>query len=314
MTAPVLVAVDVGGTEIKGSVGSVATLATDEVHRWPTPQGDPRAAVGAVVDAVTALCERAENPAAVGLVVPGLVDDDRGTAVYSENIGWRDVAFRDLIADRTGLPVGFGHDVRAGGLAEREFGAGRGVADLLFMPIGAGISGAMLVEGRWVGNPWAGEIGHIDVGGGEDCVCGAHGCLEAVASASAVARRYTRATGTAVRGAVDVLQAAERGDAVAARVWADAVAALARALIVYAGLLAPEVVVIGGGLSRAGDRLIDPLRTQLHRLVRLQREPRVVASALGADAGRIGAALLARRALDASGRDRPTATTERNDQ
>lgn len=313
MTAPVLVAVDVGGTAIKGGLVSGRPRATDAVQRWDTPPGDPGAAVRAVLDAVTSLCERAGNPAAVGLVVPGLVDERSGVAVYSENVGWRDIPFRDLIAERTGLPVGFGHDVRAAGLAEQRFGAGRDVDDLLFMPIGAGISGAALIEGRWLGNPWAGEIGHIDVAGGQDCVCGAHGCLEAVASASAIARRYSRATGTTVRGAVDVLDAADGGDVVAARIWDEAVAALARALIAYAGLLAPELVIIGGGLSRAGDRLIEPLRTQLHRLVRLQREPRIVASALGADAGRVGAALLAHRAWEESGRDRASETGEGND-
>jgi glucokinase len=308
---PVLVAVDVGGTEIKGSVVSGVPRSSDPVRRWPTPQNDPQAAVRAVLHAIAALCDEAGEPTAVGLVVPGLVDDEHGTAVFSENVGWRDVPFRALVADQTGLPVGFGHDVRAAGLAERQLGAARDVDDVLFLPIGTGISGAVIVAGRLVSNPYAGEIGHIDVAGGEDCVCGAHGCLEAVASAAAIARRYTRATGTAASGAVDVLRARERGDAAAARVWDDAVAAIARALIIYASLLAPDIIVVGGGLSRAGAALFDPLREQLHRLVRLQREPRVVASALGADSARFGAAVLARRALDESRpSDRPCPTVE----
>ena len=291
---------DVGGTEIKGSVVPGVPGRDDPVRRWPTPQGDPHAAVRAVLDAVAALCQEAGTPAAVGLVVPGLVDDEQGAAVYSENIGWRDVPFRALVADQTGLPVGFGHDVRAGGLAERQFGAARDVDDLLFMPIGTGISGAVIVAGRPVTNPYAGEIGHVDVKGGEDCVCGAHGCLEAVASAAAITRRYTRAGGSAARGAVDVLAAMQRGDAVAARVWNDAVAAIARALIIYTSLLAPDVIVVGGGLSRAGDALFEPLRTQLHQLVCLQREPTVVPSALGSHSARFGAAVLARQAFDQS--------------
>jgi glucokinase len=297
---PLLVAVDVGGTEIKGSIVSGVPRRTDPVRRWATPQDDPESAIRAVLDAVAALCQEAGTAAAVGLVVPGLVDEEHGTAVYSENVGWRNVPFRALVADLTGLPVGFGHDVRAGGLAERQLGAAREVDDLLFMPIGTGISGAVIVAGRPVSNPYAGEIGHIDVAGGEDCVCGAHGCLEAVASAAAIARRYTRATGTVVRGSIDVLSALERGDVFAARVWEDAVAAIARGLIIYAGLLAPDVVVVGGGLSHAGPALFDPLRVQLHRLVRLQREPRVVPSELGAESARFGAAVLARRALDES--------------
>jgi glucokinase len=308
---PLLVAVDVGGTEIKGSVVSGVPRSTDPVRRWPTPQNDPPAAVQTVLDAVAALCREAGAPAGVGLVVPGLVDEHHGTAVFSENVGWHDVPFRALLAAQTGLPVGFGHDVRAGGLAERELGAARAVDDLLFMPIGTGISGAVIVAGHPVSNPYAGEIGHVDVCGGEDCVCGARGCLEAVASAAAIARRYTQASGIAVRGAVDVLRALDRGDVAAARVWDDAIAAIARALIIYASLLAPDVIVIGGGLSRAGPALFDPLRVQLHRLVRLQREPRIVPSALGAESARFGAAVLARRALDEQPIDPSSSPVER---
>lgn len=261
----------------------------------------PAAAVRAVLDAVATLCVQAATPTGVGLVVRAWSTTSHGIAVYSENLGWRDVPFRALVADQTGLPVGFGHDVRAGGLAERQLGAAQDVDDLLFMPIGTGVSGAVVVAGRPVSNRYAGEIGHIDVGGGEDCACGAHGCLEAVASASAIARRYTRASGTIAPGAVDVLNALEGGDGVAARVRGDAVAAIARALIIYASLLAPEVIVIGGGLSRAGPALFDPLRVQLLQLVRLQSKPRVVPSALGADSARVGAAVLARHALNETG-------------
>lgn len=284
------------GSVVRGAPGQVRM-----VRRWPTPIEDPARAVMVVLEAVDALCRDAEMPAAVGLAIPGLVDEDAGVGVYSENIRWRDVPFRDLIARRTGLPVAVAHDVRAGGLAERELGAAQGAEDALFLPIGTGISGALIVAGELVTNPYAGEIGHIDVHGGEDCVCGAHGCLEAVASAAAIARRYSRDSRVRVSGAIDVLAALEAGDAIAARVWNDAIAALARALIAYISLLAPEVVVVGGGLAHAGSRLFDPLRAQIHDLILWQQEPRIVPAALGDDAAQIGAALLAGRLLRQGG-------------
>jgi len=253
--------------------------------------------IGAVLGAVDELLEYSEGAVAVGLVVPGLVDDRAGIALYSENIGWRDVPFRELVVQRTGLPVGFGHDVRAGGLAERTLGAARGTDDVLFLPIGTGISGAMYVAGRLIENEYAGEIGHIDVGSGEPCACGAHGCLEAIASGASIAKRYNRATGGSAPGAHEVLRLMVAGDHTAVMVWDEAVDALARALATYTSLLAPELIVIGGGLSGAGEVLLEPLRRRLGELLVWQRKPRLVAAALGENAACLGAGLLARQAI-----------------
>lgn len=292
-----VVALDVGGSAMKGAVLD----AQDRVvgfHRWPTPRSEgPGAVVGAVLEAVDELLRHAGGAVAVGLVVPGLVDDRAGVALYSENIGWRDVPFPELVVERSGLPVGFGHDVRAGGLAERTLGAARGADDVLFLPIGTGISGAMYVAGRLVENKYAGEIGHIDVGSGEPCACGARGCLESVASGASIARRYNRATGGSVAGAHEVLGLMVAGDHAATKVWDEAVDALARALATYTSLLAPELIVIGGGLSGAGGALLDPLRSRLRELLVWQQAPRIVAAALGENAACLGAGLLARQAV-----------------
>jgi glucokinase len=294
--APV-VALDVGGTAMKGVVLDGLGRVLD-FHRWTTPRADgPDAVVSAALDAVADLLQRAEGAVAVGLVVPGLVDDRAGIALYSENIRWRDVPFRELVADRTGLPVGFGHDVRAGGLAERTMGAAKGCDDVLFLPIGTGISGAMYVAGRLVENMYAGEIGHIDVGSGEPCACGASGCLEAVASGAAIAKRFNRTTGGSVAGAEEVVKLMAAGDLAAAAVWDQAVDALARALATYASLLAPELIVIGGGLSGAGEVLMEPLRRRLKELLVWQQVPQIVAAHLGENAACLGAGLLARQAI-----------------
>jgi glucokinase len=292
-----VVALDVGGTAMKGAVLDQDGQITD-LHRWPTPRtAGPDAVVIATLEAVAELLRQSDGAAAVGLVVPGLVDDRGGIAIYSENIRWREVPFRELVADQFGLPVGFGHDVRAGGLAEHTLGAARGCDDVLFMPIGTGISGAMYVGGRLIENEYAGEIGHIDVGSGEACACGAAGCLEAIASGASIAKRYNRASGGSAAGSQEVLDLMAAGDQVATMVWDDAINALAHALAIYTSLLAPELVVIGGGVSAAGETLFEPLRRRLEELLVWQQAPRIVAAQLGENAACLGAGLLARQAI-----------------
>lgn len=296
------IALDVGGTAMKGAVlegdGRVVTF-----HSWPTPREDgPQAVVNAVLAAIDELLGHAPDAQSAGLVVPGLVDDEAGIALYSENIGWHDVAFRDLVSDRTGLPVGFGHDVRAGGLAERALGAARGENDVLFMPIGTGISGAMYVAGCSVDNKFGGEIGHLNVGSGELCACGAIGCLETVATGPSIARRYNALTGGAAAGAKQVVERMLAGDGAASQVWAEAVEAIALALVAYVTILSPGLIVVGGGVSHAGDVLLDPVRTALRRHLVWQQEPRIVPAALGGNAACLGAGILARNALSSSQR------------
>lgn len=289
-----IVALDVGGTSMKGAV-LTSELARADVLRRPTPHGD--AAAGAVADTVAelvALAGQAGGAEAVGVAVPGIVDDERGVAVWSENIGWRDVPFRTLLGERTGLPVAVGHDVRAGGVAEIRLGAARGARNALVVPIGTGIAAAMVIDGHLcVGNGYAGEIGHMPVGVDEPCVCGGTGCLEAVASGPGVARRYARRTGReADAGAVAALAA--EGDPDAAAVWDETIGFLGTALAAASALLAPEVIVIGGGLSRAGDRLLRPLAADLDRRLTFHRRPRLTTARFADEAGCVGAGLWAR--------------------
>ncbi|GII65068.1 hypothetical protein Skr01_51530 [Sphaerisporangium krabiense] len=185
-----VVALDVGGTSMKGGLvnASGEVLMTE---RRVTPRADgPLRVVEAIRSFVGDLAAAGPGaPSGVGLAVPGLVAEDR--AVYSANIGWKDVPATDFTP--LNVPVRLGHDVRTGGLAESVLGAGRSVRDFLFLPIGTGIAGAVVVGGAPYGGSsgWGGEIGHIPVfPGGERCACGQIGCLETYASAASVARRY----------------------------------------------------------------------------------------------------------------------------
>jgi len=275
--------------------------------RRPTPPrdrgpGEVLAAILATVDDLTAAVPGNAGVNGVGLVVTGIVDERRGLAVHSENVGWRDVPVRSLVERATGLPVGFGHDVRAGTLAEWRLGAGQGLQDLVFVPIGTGVSAGIVIQGRLVsGGGYAGEIGHVDLGHGEPCTCGGRGCVEAVASAAAIARRYAAASGRPLSDAREVAERMAAGDPTARRVWADATAALALALAWTSVVLAPQAILLGGGLARSGKLLFDPIRQALGRHLGVVRQPRLVPATLQDEAGVLGAALLAWDALGRTG-------------
>ncbi|NUT48748.1 MAG: ROK family protein, partial [Saccharothrix sp.] len=161
-----VIAVDVGGTGTKAALvtGDPGAVRAVKQQRRPTrPGGD--AVVEDVAEVVAELRAASEHPVdAVGLVVPGIVDQARGTGVYSANLGWADYPFRARVEAATGLPTAFGHDVRAGGLAELRQGNARGLTDAVIMPIGTGIAAALVLDGRVSAAP--GEVGHVDVGHG----------------------------------------------------------------------------------------------------------------------------------------------------
>lgn len=297
-----VVAIDVGGTDMKTALLTPAGELVD-IARIPTPQGE--GAAGAIVERLAETIEstRARHPdvsiGAVGIGVPGLVDDVRGIARFASNLTWSDFPFRAVAEQRTGLPVAFGHDVRAAGLAERELGAARGFANVAVMVIGTGIACTLVVDGlTLLSDGFAGEIGHAIVDpGGDICSCGGRGHLEVIGSASAIARRYTSATGIRVAGAREVLDRARAGDAAAAGVWADGVEALSIGLSHIVAMTGPEVIVIGGGLAQAGDELFLPLEEALARRLTFQRRPRLVRAHLGENAGLLGSALAARHLI-----------------
>jgi glucokinase len=334
MADDVVVALDVGGTGIKCALVD-ATARVRHTERHPTGRDrGPDAIVATILDIAEGLAKTAEQSGlrarAAGVVTPGVIDEVAGVAVWSANLGFRDVPLRRLVSDRIGLPAALGHDVRAGGLAEARLGAGRGYRHVLAVPIGTGIAAAHVVDGKAFAGAHgaAGEIGHIVVRpDGPPCTCGQRGCLEAIASAAAVARRYAArrdrgspapridgglsSPGAAEMagldsplsikrsrvGADEVARLASAGDPVAAEVWRETVDALADGLLIGLALFDPEVVVIGGGLAEAGDALLVPLKTALLARLTFHREPALFRAALGDEAGCLGAGLIALDAL-----------------
>ena len=300
----VVLAFDVGGTDTKSAIvdadGRVLGL-----RRTPTPLDGDRTAeavVGLVAELAAELraAHPGLRPVAAGLLVPGIVDAERGVGVYASNLGWHDAPIRDLAEAALGLPVAFHHDVTAASWAEHRLGAARAYDDVVVLVIGTGIAGSLILDGRpHLGGGYAGEIGHSPVAEGPRCACGARGCLEAIASAGAIARRYAERAGVEVDGARDVLARAEAGDADAREVWESAVDALGFAVAQLAATVAPEAIVIGGGLSRAGDALFAPLASRVNERLSFHRRPVLVPAQLGGDAGLLGAALIARESAAA---------------
>ncbi|MEU2990319.1 ROK family protein [Streptomyces griseoincarnatus] len=297
-----VIALDVGGTGMKAAlVGADGEL----LHQARRPTGrerGPDAVVGGILDFAAELRAHGirahgEAASAAGVAVPGIVDEEEGVAAYAANLGWRDVPLRALLAGRLGgVPVALGHDVRTGGLAEGRIGAGRGADRFLFVALGTGIAGAIGIDGKVEAGAhgFAGEIGHIVVRpGGAECPCGQRGCLERFASASAVSRAWAEASGDPDADAADCAKAVASGDERAARVWQEAVDALADGLVTALTLLDPRTLIIGGGLAEAGETLFTPLREAVRRRVTFQKLPSLVPAALGDTAGCLGAGLLA---------------------
>ncbi|MET7762877.1 ROK family protein [Streptomyces sp. NPDC005336] len=296
-----VIGVDVGGTSVKAVVAdrNLRTLA-----RWTFrtgadggPEAATRRILGAVDEVLAYASRMSGRIASMGIGIPGQVDEDAGIGLFSENIGWHDWPVGELAAARTGLPTRVGHDVRLAALAESRAGAGRGLRDLVVVTVGTGVGAAIVLDGRV--RPGrrgsAGEIGHLIADpAGPRCVCGKSGCVEAIGSAAALERRYRAESQVPQRvTAQEVAQRAHAGEAVAARLWCEAVHALAHGIAAASAVIDPDALIVGGGLAAAGPALFSPLHAALGtRLAGIHQVP-LLPAGLGPWAGAIGAAALA---------------------
>lgn len=253
----------------------------------------------------------------IGLGVPATIDHDRGLAISAVNLPLVDVPIRELIADRVGLPVFVDNDANVAALAEHRFGAGRGARNMVLLTIGTGIGGGLVLDGQlYRGSTGAGaELGHVVIDeNGPRCQgnCPNHGCVEALASGTALGRAgreaaqrkpdsalgRAHASGQEIDGRA-VTVAALGGDEVAR----EAVASIGRHLGVafssFANIFEPDVIVVGGGAMATGELLLEPAREELRaRALPPQNETPVVAAELGPEAGMIGAATMVLEELE----------------
>ncbi len=308
-----LVGVDLGGTSIRAAVATGDVTHGEPVHR-DTPS---REGPAAVLDAVAECARQAAGGAPIdGLAIgiPGPLDPHAGVVHDTPNMaGWNEVPAAKMLSDRVGCPVVICHDAAAAGYAELKAGAGRGALHLLFITVSTGIGGALFINGDLYDGATgsAGEVGHTPISdNGPPCGQGHPGCLEGMSSGTAIA---TRAHAELAAGAVSSLRgmdpalidarainaAATDGDELSLRLFNDAGHALGRAIGGFINVLAPDAIVIGGGLIHAGDLLLAPARhavTQIAFAIPASR-CKIVTAALGTDAGLIGAVAWAVRSF-----------------
>ncbi len=310
------IGVDIGGTKIlAGAVTEDGEIV--KTARRDTPHSDATAVLDLVAEVVTELARAVDAPIdGVGLGVAGPVDASRSHVYFAPNLRWSQVPARALLEAATGLPVVVENDGNVAAWGEYRFGAGRGSGDLVLVTVGTGIGGGIVLGGRLFrgAHGAAGEIGHANaVPNGIPCGCGRNGCIEQYASGNALVREARAlaaerrpeaaillslgdGTPEGVQG-VHVTEAARAGDPVAIEAFEIVGTWLGRGLADLAAILDPDVFVIGGGVSVAGELLLASARRTLNsKLVGLATRPAPVikVAELLNEAGLVGAADLAR--------------------
>jgi len=261
------------------------------------------------------------RPLAVGLAAPGPLNPWTGVIYSPPNMpGWDEVPLKEIMEEELGLPVLVGNDANVAALGEHRFGAGRGCSDIVYITVSTGIGGGIISGNRLLlgGHGLAGEIGHQTIiAGGPLCGCGNYGCLEALSSGTAIARRMQRlieeGAGSVVLemaggdlAKIDgelIVEAARSGDALARQVMQEAGECLGVGVANVVHLLNPQMVIIGGGVSNAGALLFQPVWDVVARrtMVAFRTNLRIVPAQLGDDVGLLGCAALVLAGARAAG-------------
>ena len=309
------IGVDLGGTGIKAGVvdeqGKILAKAS-------CPTGVERG-YGPVIADMAKLCLEAleksghslDEVKAIGIGIPGIQDPATGLVPFCTKLGWHEVPLVEAMHKYIDKPVFVGNDATVAGLAEAVAGVSASVKTSVFVTLGTGVGGGIIIDGKPYSGPHgvASEIGHmITVVGGELCTCGNRGCWERYASATAIIREGRRfaeahpdcAIAKAVDGNLDRIEAktvidlAKAGDPDAAKLFDDYVTHLCVGLVNLINLYDPEIIALGGGVSHAGQFLLDAVNAKLPQMVFYKTMPyaRVELARLGNDAGIIGAAML----------------------
>ncbi len=311
----VYIGFDVGGTGIQvGVVDEKGTILQkgNMVTRTNVPFEEQ---IKAMADcALATLAESGytlADVASVGAGIPGVVDPRSGRIAFCPNLGWKDVDFAGEMRKHIDKPIFMDNDATVAGLAENVAGVSAGAHSSVFLTLGTGVGGGIVIGGKvWSGFHGIGsEIGHMIIElDGEQCNCGNRGCLERYCSATSIilaaraaVMQYQESTIWADCGgdvekinAKMVFDAAKEGDELGLRLFNNFVKALASGIVSIIHFLDPEVIALGGGVSKAGDFLLDAVRAEVAKLVMYKTMPfaRIELAKLGSDAGIIGAAML----------------------
>ncbi len=306
------IGIDFGGTSIKSGLacdGKILrrgeAIDTQKCH-------GPDAIVDALVEVIEQLRRSEEAPAAIGIGLPGLVDSVGGIVHELTNVeGWNDVPLRAVLRGRTGLPVTIENDANAMAYGEWKYGAARDGRHVVCITLGTGVGGALILDGRLYRGAQlgAGEIGHMSIDlHGRPGPFGNDGGLEEYVGNSQIAARAAERYAAAgqPRPATDCTpihldEAARAGDPIALALWEDLGTEIGAALASVVWILNPDTIIIGGGVAKAGELLLAPIRRAIRGRTQevIHEKLRVLPAALGNDAGIVGCAALALAALAA---------------
>jgi glucokinase len=315
---PVL-AIDLGGTKIAAALISSDNRVTDKAHSLTLVSEGLQPVTSRIFSMIDRLLSQSNTDPArlygIAIAAAGAIDTDKGLITSSPNFpGWLNVPLRDMVRKRYGVDTRLVNDASAAALAEHRLGAGRGAANLIYITVSTGIGGGIIVNGELYSGTsgCAGEIGHMTIDTNwPECSCGNAGCLEVLASGKAVAgeakrriregeqSRLTDIVSGDLEGitAEKVAMAAQGGDRLAMEVISRAATYLGVGMVNLVNIFNPEMIIVGGGLSKMGELLLGPAR----EVVRQRAFPlcagavRIVTTGLGDDAGVLGAAIYARQ-------------------
>ena len=323
MSRQLAIGIDIGGTKVAGGLVDVDGNITHRARRdTPHRSKSPSVVEDTIVEVVAELMQivGSGTVAAVGIGAAGFVAADRATVVFAPHLSWRHEPLQEALQKRIAMPIFVDNDANAAAWAEWKFGAAQGETHLMMITLGTGIGGGILINGQVQRGRFgiAGEFGHMQVvPGGHRCECGNRGCWEQYASGNALVREarslfsanspiasdlFDRAEGVPgnLTGPL-ITQAAREGDPTARELFAEIGNWLGVGIANLAAAFDPGTFVIGGGMSAAGDLLLASARETFKRQLTgrgYRPEARIVAAALGNDAGLIGAADLARSGVE----------------
>ena len=324
------VGIDLGGTNIKGGLvradGSVTVRKSIKTEAGGGPDHVVARMAGLAEALIAESGVAADDVAAVCVGSPGPLDSKTGIVHDAPNLAWRNVPLAGLLAAKLSVPVFVENDANAAAYGETWAGAGRGARCCIMLTLGTGIGGGIVMGGElWRGvNDAGAELGHATIKyDGRPCNCGMNGCIEAYASASAVAQRMKEAVeaggesslGTDILAGKDVdaeaiHQAAEAGDALSREIIEETGRLLGIAITNTVHIFNPDMVILHGGLVNAGEMLFEPLIAKVKELCfeASLKDLRILTSALGGDAGIVGAAGLAFARAEPKSSDRVSMT------
>jgi glucokinase len=315
MNKDIIAGIDIGGTKIAvGLAGPDGQMAAHT--RFPTQVeiGPQRILERTITEIERGIKETSTNLIAVGVGCGGPLDRQRGLILSPPNLpDWDRFPIIELLEERFGVPALLDNDANAAALGECQYGAGRGLSNIVYLTISTGIGGGLIIDGDLVHGVCdaAGEVGHTTVlPDGPLCGCGARGCLEALCSGTSIARRARERLLSGAQSSLasieqaevtaqSVAEAAREGDPLACEIWGETIYFLALGIGNILNTLAPEAVILGGGVSMAGEQLFQPLREQVQSRVKLlpPEKINILQAALGGDSGIYGALILGQRAI-----------------